>query len=333
MQLLDLRRDPSPLVALVCRQEHGDLVAVGGVGEQVLGLARAIVRDDGVGRVEDIARRAVVLLELDRLRLGPVALEVEDVADVGTAPRVDGLVVVADDHEVSVAAREHLRDLVLCLVGVLVLVDQDVPETAPVLVAHVGVVTEQDVRVEEQVVEVERVGPQQPLLVGPVDAGDGLVRGVADARHVAVGADELVFGRGDTRAHGVLRKRLRVVPAVGHDGFDQALGVVGVVDREVFREPQPVGICPEHAHAHAVERVDPHAADAGLHELVQPLAHLGRGLVRERDRQDVPGCDAQVFDEVRDTVREHARLAGSGTRQHEQGPFGRLHCLSLRRVE
>ena len=86
VQLLDAAGDPAAFVALVCGQVEPDLVAVWAAGEQALVLARAVVGDDRVGRGQDVAAGAVVLFELDRLGGGPVALEVEDVADVCTAP-------------------------------------------------------------------------------------------------------------------------------------------------------------------------------------------------------------------------------------------------------
>jgi hypothetical protein len=55
-----------------------------------------------------------------------VLLELEDVAHVGAAPAVDGLVVVADDADVPVLAAEEADELELGAVGVLVLVDEDV---------------------------------------------------------------------------------------------------------------------------------------------------------------------------------------------------------------
>ena len=72
---------------------------------EVLRLALAVVRDDGVGRLQDRVRRAVVLLERDRARPAEVALELEDVADVGAAEGVDRLVRVADGADVPVLLR------------------------------------------------------------------------------------------------------------------------------------------------------------------------------------------------------------------------------------
>ena len=71
--------------------------------QSFLSLRARVARDDRVGGVEDQLRRAVVLLELDHRGVRPVALEVEDVAQVRAAPRVDRLVVVADDAQVAVA--------------------------------------------------------------------------------------------------------------------------------------------------------------------------------------------------------------------------------------
>ena len=87
--LLDLRGDEARLALGV----HGLVVAdgrAGGVGRpEGLVLALGVVLDDGVGRVEDGLRGAVVLFELDDARLGVVLLEVEYVRDVRAAPAVD----------------------------------------------------------------------------------------------------------------------------------------------------------------------------------------------------------------------------------------------------
>ena len=105
-------------------------LAAGDFGPELLRPPFAIALDHRVGGGEDRLGRAVVLLELDHLGLGEVTLEVEDVADVGVAEAVDRLVLVADDHQVAVLFGEQLQQPVLGVVGVLVLVDEDVAEGA-----------------------------------------------------------------------------------------------------------------------------------------------------------------------------------------------------------
>ncbi len=125
--------------------EEGFVFAVGGFvvaderaafagGEEVLALALRVLRDDGGGAFEDDLGGAVVLLEADGAGFGKIFFELEDVANVGAAPGVDGLVFIADDADVAVLA-EQLHELVLGAVGVLVLVDEDVLVAAVVAVA------------------------------------------------------------------------------------------------------------------------------------------------------------------------------------------------------
>ena len=136
-----------------------------GVGPQRLRLALEVVVDHGVGGVEDRLGAAVVLVEHDRRDLGERVLELQDVAEVGAAEPVHRLVAVTDDADVLVTAGEQQDDLVLGLVGVLVLVDEDVLEAPPIVIEDVGVLAEQPHGVDQQVVEVHRAGLEQPGLV------------------------------------------------------------------------------------------------------------------------------------------------------------------------
>jgi hypothetical protein len=58
-----------------------------------------------------------------------------------------------------------------------------------------------------------------------------------------------------------------------------------------------------------VERHHPHRTRARPDQQLYPLAHLLGGLVRERDGEDLARSRLAGPDQVRDPVREHARLA------------------------
>ena len=68
-------------------------------------------------------------------------------------------------------------------------------------------------------------------------------------------------------------------------------------------------------------------------EADDPLAQLGGGPVRERDREDPPRRDALDADEVRDPVGEDPRLARAGAGQDQQRPLGRRDRAGLLGVE
>ena len=102
MQFLDLAGNPAALVALVARLEGLDLLAIALGRKQALILALRVVANHGVGGAQDMARGAVVLLQLDGLAVFKVLLKVQDVGDVGAAPAINGLIIVAYDHEILV---------------------------------------------------------------------------------------------------------------------------------------------------------------------------------------------------------------------------------------
>jgi hypothetical protein len=119
-------------------------------GAQALAQAAAVVADELVGRVEDVAVAAVVLLQLDLVLHIELAHKVGHVAHARAAKGVNALVVIAHGHDAGVrvqlaidhVARHLLEPQVLQAVGVLELIDQDVAK-APLVVRAQGVVVAQ----------------------------------------------------------------------------------------------------------------------------------------------------------------------------------------------
>lgn len=86
IQPLRLRGDPAALVALIACLVGVDELARAGGREQFLLATAGIVHHDGVCCVQNVAGRAVVLLQLNDGGFRVVLLEIEDVLDVGAAP-------------------------------------------------------------------------------------------------------------------------------------------------------------------------------------------------------------------------------------------------------
>jgi hypothetical protein len=84
-------------------------------------------------------------------------VEAQQVAHVGRAEGVDGLVVVAYHHQVRPSAGQQHQHALLQRVGVLVLVDLHVAPAPPVAGQDVGPALEQRDAEAEQVVEVQGV--------------------------------------------------------------------------------------------------------------------------------------------------------------------------------
>ncbi len=92
------------------------------------------------------------------MHVGIVVFKLEDVAQVRPAPTVDRLVRIAGDRQIWVVHRERTDDGILCQVGVLILVDQDITVARIEQRAHLRAFTQQHRHVEEHVVEIDGVG-------------------------------------------------------------------------------------------------------------------------------------------------------------------------------
>ena len=215
-------------------------------------------------------------------------------------------------------AGQQLQQAVLGVVGVLVLVDEDVAEGGGVAGADLGEELEDVDGPDEEVVEVHRVHAVQVALVELVDVGDGLLEERADLLAVGLGVAQLVLGVGDLVLHRRRREALGVDAELVDAALDQPPRVGRVVDRVLARVAQARRLGAQQARAGRVEGHDPHAAGRVAEQQLDALAHLLRGLVGEGDGQQLAGARAAGLHEPGDAMGEHARLARAGAGQDEQ---------------
>ena len=72
------------------------------LGPQGLAQPAFVVRDQAGGGAQDVRRRAVVAFQADHVGAGKIGFEAQDVANLGAAPGIDRLIVVADATDVAV---------------------------------------------------------------------------------------------------------------------------------------------------------------------------------------------------------------------------------------
>ena len=240
------------------------------------------------------------------------------------------------------ATGQQLQQFVLAGVGVLVFVDQQIAQAVLPFLADLFVLGEQLRRAQDQIVEIER-------LIGVQRRG---VAAIDDCRLV------LVLVRRQHRR--LIRRDHPVLPQRDDrlDLADQALvggaelflhhaeAVVGVHDRELWLQADVRRFLTHDLHAERVEGADRQLVDGHLaaflagrrerpafEQLRRAFAHFERGLVREGERGDVLRLEAPAFDQVRDFLRDHARLAAAGAGEHETGTIEIAHRFVLRGVE
>ena len=293
------------------------------------------------GGGQDVLRRAVILLQADGLGVRIIAFEIENIADIGAAPTVDGLVLVAYHADIAVLFGEQAHQFVLAAVGVLILVDHDVAQAAVPGFARGVVVAQQAHGFEQQIVEIERVGIAQGLLVFLVERCHGLGLRV-DGLLVDIGRRLLqILRMADARERRAVLHELFLVeakPAVG--GFDNGELVFVVVNGEPAGEAgaharERIAIAAQQAHAEGVKRrkrgvgIKPHVRE----QRGDALAHFGRGLIGERNGEDRRRRHVALGDDVRDAMSDDASFSAASTGEDKQRTFRVAHRFSLLRVE
>ena len=230
------------------------------------GDAAGVVFDDGICGIHYVARAAVVALQAEHLAVGIVLLEVEYVLYLGAAEGVYRLGIVPHHTDVVVTGGELAEDEVLAVVGVLVLIHQDVREAGGDLCESVFVVPQEDVHVDEDVVEIHDAGLLEALLVQVVNIHEARFLGErvrtegVGVRPVGAYGDEVVLGGGYAGedvaglVNGVVQLQLL------DDRFDCSGGIRLVVDGERLGIAERLGIIPQETDENGVESAHDHAA-------------------------------------------------------------------------
>ena len=326
----DLRSDRGTLGV---RRREGADDRLGAVGqrraEHLLGSAE--VRDEPVGELEHLRRRAVVLLEPDDESVRVAARDVEQVLRPGAGERVDGLVVVADDAEIVTVAEPMLEQLLLQQVDVLVLVDRERAVLRAERVAHLRVLLEEPQRELEQVFEVDQaLGLLPPLVL----AEDTVHQVGGDRRLAALGLRPVAL---DGNAAVLRPLDLGREIACGAELERRRERVRDLAQRERLRGQDPPDALrcevPQLPERRRVERSRPDA----LHpERGEASAQLARGLVGEGDRHDPRRLERAGRDLLGDPAGDRRRLAGARARKDADGAahgLGRAPLLRVQAVE
>ena len=305
------------------------------VGEQRLAQTPAIVGDQVRGGGEDVAGGAVIALKPYNLRAGKIVLEAEDVIDLGAAPAVDRLIVVADHAQILARLRQQAQPQILRDVGVLILVHHQVAELLVIALQHVGVVLEHVDHVQQQVAEIAGVKDFQPRLIGRVELDAGAIgEGIRFALRHFVRGQRAVLPAIDQPGE-LAAGELFLVDILGFDDLLQQPDlIVGVENGETGLEPDQFRVRAQHARADGMEGAQKRqAAAAGAEQRFHSLAHFARRLVGEGDRQHAPRLGASSGQEMRQPRGQHTGFAGARARQHQQRPVQRLHRRALLGVE
>ncbi len=275
-----------------------------------------------VGCLEDGGSRAVVALQPDDVSAGKILVELLDVFDAGTAPAVNRLIIVANHHQVIVAAGQHAQPGVLHSVSVLELIDQDMAEAALIVVQQAGIVQPQLVGAQQDFSKVHHAAALTGLFIGGIDREHGAGELVTVVLYVG-GAQTFVFLCVDVPLHLAWGPFVLVNAQRLAQTLDQPKLVITVQDLEVLRQIGFTPVLAQQPVRQAMESADPHTADRALQQLFDTAAHFAGGLVGKCHGQNAKGRYALHLHQPGDAMDQHAGLAAAGASQYQHTTRGR----------
>jgi hypothetical protein len=83
---------------------------------------------DPVGGIQDKLSRSVIPFQMEFRNVRIIKFEIQNIPEIGTAPAVDTLRCITDYADIPPSAAKYFCQLVLGFIGVLILVNQNIPE-------------------------------------------------------------------------------------------------------------------------------------------------------------------------------------------------------------
>ena len=238
--------------------------------------------------------------------------------------------------------RERVDEIGLDLVRVLILVDEDKLELAPIKIRDVLVLLQHPQRLLKQIVEVHRVRSFLLSLVTRLHILDLFEERQEIRKLFREQCIDRRFGIDDKaenfREHVTLRKSnlLRVDPCRRDHRIDEVLLIFAIHDRESARITECAPVPPQHSIPDRMKGAAPKPAGVDREQIRDAIQHLARGFVREGEEENVPRVDS-VFEQIRHAISERARLAATRARDDKKRSRRRGHrrellLIQLRRV-
>ena len=281
--------DESRFLLLRGSAVEADHFALALFGPEGFALAAAVVADQRVGGVQDIAGRAVILFQPDGDRAGIFLFKFQDIGNGRAAEFINGLVVVTHDTDILAPARKQRAEDILRVVGVLIFVHQHIAEFVLIVSAYLVIVLQQQHGFEDDIVKIERVGVFHHLFVEGVNLRNGVFIVVIRLLLVGFRQNQVVLCAGNLAHHGARVEGLFVQVEPFERFTDSTLFVVVVINGERFVIAQLFDIAAQDAQAGGMEGVRPDSGRVLFAERAhQALLKLLRGLVGEGDRNHFP---------------------------------------------
>ena len=309
------------------------------LAEHILRNLVAVMLDQTVSRLNDSLGRAVVLLQFEETRALKLALIVENIIDIGTTETIDTLRVITHGTNTLLLLTELHDDRHLNVIGILILIHQDIIEAGSIFVANILMLPEELIGKRQQIIEIHGIG-----LLAALHVSHENLTNLRHLRTLVLLEDSRIALISRSTHQVVLRHRnlgmngsrfilLIIQPHLLHYRLDQRARVTFVINGKVVVEADMLSLRSQDSGEDAVEST--HIEMLGeiiSHQFSDTFLHLPCRLIGKGERHDAPGFHA-LAQEISYLISKHTRLTRTCTGNHQRRSVNIFYRSTLRFVQ
>src|SRR5699024_10352634 len=231
LQLFNIISHPVGFIAFVIIVQQRNSIAGVIVGPQSLFELAAVLLDNRIRCFQNGLRRAIILFQWNLNRILIVVLKVQNIADICAPERIDALGVIADHAQVLIFLGQHICNLVLGMVGILIFINQDIFKAVLVLFKDLRMFRKELNGFDQKIIIVHRIIVLQALYILAIDfSGDIIQCTVNKLVLILVWMDELIFSIAYQPLDGTRSHFFRIVIIFFKQLFDRILRIIRIID-------------------------------------------------------------------------------------------------------
>ena len=316
-----------------------NLLALRILAEHILRNLVAVVLYQTVSRLNDGLGRTVVLFQFEETRSLKLALIVENIIDIGTTKTVDTLRIIPHGTNTQLLLTELHDNRHLNVVGILILIHQNIIEAGGIFVANILMFPEKLIGKRQQIIEIHGISLLAALHVSHED-----LTHLRHLRTLVLLEDSRITLIGSSTHQVILRHRnlgmdgsrlilLIIQSHLLHNRLDQRARVTFVINGKVVVEADMLSLRSQDSGEDAVEST--HIEMLGeviSHQFSDTFLHLSCRLVGKGERHDAPGFHA-LAQEISYLISKHTRLTRTCTGYHQRRSVNIFYRSTLRFVQ
>ena len=130
MLLANAFRNKSSLIPLITGHIGGDFISLHIICPEILLFTMRVIFDNRISRCQNGFGRAIILLQHNGFGIRIILLKIHNIANISTTPTIDGLIRITYYAKIAIAPSQQGCQLILGTIGILILIHQNITETA-----------------------------------------------------------------------------------------------------------------------------------------------------------------------------------------------------------